>query len=372
MNNDLLDIVDYPEKYMLQGGGYEIISEISILKSKIKYKDIKVAIYGGYLATCLKCEGIKVEFFIDNDVKKHLKTFYGYTIFHPGKLPEDVKNSFYLALISIYEYESHPEQIVPLLVKNGIKDVLYPFGKKYDLAPYKFTCLPYEFRFSAYYVKHREELLQVYQMLEDDVSRETFIQFIQAYMTMSVFKGKQRKSEKKYFECYSYIKNEVFLNIGSNIGDTIFHFIENRNERFEKIYAFEGSKYYYDQLLNNLSILPENLRNKIETYNIYLDQKTASAISDKKISLINMDIEGAEESVILGLRDYIKQNRPVLAVCAYHKPSDIVRLPKLVMGNFDNYKIYFRKYISSWVSRLEVAELVMYAVPDERMGGITQ
>lgn len=359
---------------MLQMGGHEVVSEISILKSKIKYEGLKVVIYaagdrGGYLATCLKCEGIEIEFFIDGDIDKHLKQFREYTIYHYSKLPEDVKHHSYLALISTYAYESHPEEIFFSLVTNGIGEVLYPFKKEFDLAPYNFICNPYEFRFSAYYMEHKEELIEIFDLLEDKISKDTFKQFIQAYMTMSVFKGEQKPSKKKYFECFSPLEEEIFLNIGSCIGDTIFHFIDNRNEKFKKIYAFEGSEYYYGQLIKNLSIFPQNIRNRIETYNMFLNQNTTDSISDKKITLINMDIEGAEENVILGLEECIKRNRPVLAVCAYHKPSDIVILPKLIKEHFDDYKVYFRKYASSWVSRLEVAELVMYAVPIERMVG---
>ena len=368
----LEELLQSPENYMLQAGGYELISELSFLRSILKYKKMKCIIYGAgkrgeYLLTCLKCEGINVEFFIDANINRHLTLFHGYTIYHYSHLPEAIKNETFLALISPYEYEVDASSICLPLICNGITEIMYPFATKYNLAPYRYEYLPHELDFSSYFRGHNTEILKVFNCLADEHSKGVYLQYIHAFLTMSVFKGNQGKTIDKYFECFKSYDNECLLNLGSNVGDTIFHFIENRNEVFEKIYAFESDEYFYKQLKRKLSILPESIRSKIETYNEFFDETTAEKFSKKKISLINMDIEGAEKNVIIGLKNCIIRNRPVLAVCAYHKPEDIIELPNTLLEIVPDYNIYFRKYISAFASRLQTSELVMYAVPKERI-----
>lgn len=124
---------------------------------------------------------------------------------------------------------------------------------------------------------------------------------------------------------------------------------------------------YNKRLLSNLEILPEYLRQKIVTRNVLMNEEVGEKeYKSEKITLISMDIEGAELSVICGLKKCIQKNRPVLAICAYHKAEDIIRLPEIVNSIVMDYKIYFRKYAPSYNSQLRSGELVMYAVPVER------
>lgn len=40
----------------------------------------------------------------------------------------------------------------------------------------------------------------------------------------------------------------------------------------------------------------------------------------------------------------IKKNRPVLAVCAYHKWDDLITILKRIKENLTSYVMMFRKY----------------------------
>lgn len=163
------------------------------------------------------------------------------------------------------------------------------------------------------------------------------------------------------------MEDECYLNVGGYVGDNVFSFIEIRNEIFEKIIVIESESCIYERLLSNLEILPKHLREKVEARNIFMSEEVGEKeYKDERITLISMDIEGAELSVVRGLKKCIQNNRPVLAICAYHKPEDIVQLPKIVNNIVKDYKIYFRKYAPSYNSHLRSGELVMYAVPVER------
>lgn len=57
---------------------------------------------------------------------------------------------------------------------------------------------------------------------------------------------------------------------------------------------------------------------------------------------IKMDIEGSEAAAIRGAEKTIREKRPFLAVCAYHRPSDLFMLPALMKSINPNYRIFLR------------------------------
>ena len=54
------------------------------------------------------------------------------------------------------------------------------------------------------------------------------------------------------------------------------------------------------------------------------------ALPNFRPNLIKMDIEGAEDTALLGARRTIAEHRPGLAVCVYHRPAHLWQLPLLV------------------------------------------
>jgi len=72
---------------------------------------------------------------------------------------------------------------------------------------------------------------------------------------------------------------------------------------------------------------------------------------------IKMDIEGAEKDALLGAAGTIKKYTPCLAICVYHKPSDLWEIPLLINSINPNYNMYLRVY-----GHLGL-ETVIYCVP---------
>ena len=70
-----------------------------------------------------------------------------------------------------------------------------------------------------------------------------------------------------------------------------------------------------------------------------------------------MDIEGAEVSAINGAKYLINKYHPKLAICVYHKATDIREVFKTVLNIRADYHVYLRHYTEG------IYETVMYFIP---------
>ena len=212
------------------------------------------------------------------------------------------------------------------------------------------------------------ELCEFYDQLGDDESRRTLYEIVRCSAENDCYAIKQRTQFEKYWECYSHKEDEVWVNCGSATGDTIIKFLHQGYD-FKKIYAYEGSETEYKNLEEVLGLLPNEIRIKIDSNNSYIgiddgDNNFDHIFKDIPVSLINMDIEGAEMGVLQGAKKLIREKRPVLAICAYHKATDLLDIPKLINEVVDDYVFFVRKYIGFEINALN--EYVYYAVPKER------
>ena len=82
-------------------------------------------------------------------------------------------------------------------------------------------------------------------------------------------------------------------------------------------------------------------------------------VSEEKVSIIKMDIEGAELEALKGARGVIERSHPILAISVYHKPEDILEIPDYILKLYDGYRLYLRHYSFSWY------DTVLYAIPEE-------
>ena len=82
----------------------------------------------------------------------------------------------------------------------------------------------------------------------------------------------------------------------------------------------------------------------------------------KKISMIKMDVEGAELKALQGAAGTIRAWHPLLAISLYHKPEDLLTIPQYIQSLSADYHFYLRGH------HPELAfELVLYAVPKSRL-----
>jgi FkbM family methyltransferase len=81
-------------------------------------------------------------------------------------------------------------------------------------------------------------------------------------------------------------------------------------------------------------------------------------ISENRVTLIKMDIEGAEIEALRGALQTIARDQPKLIISAYHKRDDIFEIPLLIQQMVPEYKLYFRHFSNCF------NETTLFAIPD--------
>lgn len=224
-----------------------------------------------------------------------------------------------------------------------------------------------------YYIMQNESrYYKILTSLEDEESKRTFIEVIRCLIDNDIYRYKEHKTEEKYFDNKIYKsmeENEIWINCGSCTGDTILHYLTLKRE-FKRIYAIEIDKEMVIHLKEMFKLFPVEIKDKIIVYSQYLEGCDSNYNIDhvfekENISLINMDIEGMEMTVLKGAIKKIKEDLPVLAIAAYHKPEDLLDIPEFIFEQSSDYHIYFRKYRGYCPEALN--EYIYYAVPTKRM-----
>jgi FkbM family methyltransferase len=172
------------------------------------------------------------------------------------------------------------------------------------------------------------------------------------------------------------------LDIGAYTGDTLKSFIAYSNGDFKKYIAVEPDTKNFQKL--ELLVGTLTYSEKIETiqeccseepgYLRFNDgQGGSSTISDNdgvtvkaetidhiasccgdRITMIKMDIEGSEMRALRGAKHTIASDRPALAICVYHRKSDLITIPQYIKGLAPDYKFYFRLHSPN------ITEAVLY------------
>lgn len=78
-------------------------------------------------------------------------------------------------------------------------------------------------------------------------------------------------------------------------------------------------------------------------------------IGDAKVGFIKMDIEGAEYDALLGSEHILLRDKPLLAICVYHKRGDMLQIMEYLHQLVPEYRFWIRHY------NISMNETVLYA-----------
>jgi FkbM family methyltransferase len=192
--------------------------------------------------------------------------------------------------------------------------------------------------------------------------------------------------------------DEVFVDIGASVGDTVERFIWEKNGYISRIYAFEPAKHEYEALKcrterltrewmfreNQMNIINAGIGektgrhilrlNKLGTNNFILNSENAAVneadgdyvdiycmddyFRDVSVTFIKADVEGYEMRCLRGASAVIKRDKPKMALCIYHKPEDIFDFIEYISAIAPEYKFKLRHHSRNWT------ETVLYAFAD--------
>ncbi len=336
-------------------GVYEPPNNIPILRYKINNEGYKLILLGtdSMILSCINW--LATENIIPDYVCNSLDDL--------DKLNQSGKY-FLILTDSNYKYPAFQSELIKKMSDNNIKDYMCPYD--YEKMP------KHDTEYLEYFRKKEREIITMLNMLHDDESKGVYVEYIRTKMYADFYRLKQNPTWIKYFDkdVYNHTSDETFVNCGSSNGDTLFYYLENFKDDFRRIYALEGDKERVKQFKKNLNYIPENIKKKVIGINTFVDNKENKIdfiCNNDKVSLINMDIEGMELEALKGAKQTILENKPVIAACAYHLPTDLYELPMYIKNLHDDYEIFYRKYASTFRNKLRNAELVMYAVPQKRL-----
>lgn len=237
-------------------------------------------------------------------------------------------------------------------------------------------------------VNHMEDFQWIYDNLSDMRSKRILVNILTYWLMSDPIKIGQiyEQTFDQYFDL-DIVKcdtNEVFVDIGGYIGDTLVNYTKVFGKHcYKRIYT-------YEIVAKNIELIEENIKlfdldNVVirekgasdRNGTMYLSSNIVSSISklsdsgtyaipivkvdddiSEDITFIKMDIEGAEEEALLGCIEKIKKNHPKLALSVYHNHKDLWKLPRIIHEADPTYRFYLRYYGGSILP----TEYLIYAI----------
>ena len=353
-----------------------------IIVPLIKMNESTVYIYGGgndieSVILFFKYLDVDIKGVIDSDINKRGKTILNKVPYlHIDDLSHiiDIKKINVCIINTIYFKELEETEIINKLTQSGIQ-YIYELTHEEKCQIKAINPNYKQLNFAKFFNDNINELKGTYDNLYDNSSKDAFCEYIRVYMQAGVYHLYQCDGRFKYFfgadkdgkreELYEKYE-EVWINCGANKGDNIFLFFQ-AGLSAKKIYAYEGDGKAFRILNKNINLLPTDIRKKVVAQNEMIDTNTDfDNIINERVTLINADIEGEEQSLIKAMKNIIVRDRPVVAICIYHRADDLINIPMLLKEYVDDYIFVVRKYWASVFSVNGAAELVLYAIPPER------
>ena len=238
---------------------------------------------------------------------------------------------------------------------------------------------------------HAEEVLECYDSLTDEKSKEIYAGIIKWRLTGCKTKYPIDMAND-YFALENFSRSdpeEVFVDCGAYAGDTIFDYCKLKKNNFKKITSFEADPVTYqtlrqtvEKLKDRYSLLPE----QIVLHNCAVADKMGKVVFSRyepnngegsKITnyeeegncdvicldeylkepytFLKADIESFEYRMLQGARKSIQENKPMLAICIYHSSIDLYSVPLLVKEIVPDYKFAVRHHAN------DLSGTVLYA-----------
>ncbi len=216
-----------------------------------------------------------------------------------------------------------------------------------------------------YLQENFDKISEVYELLADEQSRLCFEKLIEYKITgrLEPLRACESSPEENILNLSS---DEIYVDLGAYIGDTIADFLKVTGGKYQKIYAVEPDGRNFRKLSKNTASLPNiilinaaiGIKDGVihvlkgggrmirrSDSGVEIQVRSVDSILDNSdCSYIKMDIEGEEKDALLGARNTIERCSPKLNIAIYHRVGDLFELPLMVHEMEPDYKLYIRHY----------------------------
>lgn len=308
----------------------------------------------------------KVIFFVDSNTAVWGKTNYGKEIREPATLLEHPQA---LVIINSISFQAILRSMENIHVQNECMFIPYYFyhgvmGHPYDNAVAK-----------KHLMEKREDIKELYYLQDTETQRYLNIIFFMRekaqddLYTKEFYQG--TGASRAYF-CDPELAPEgdvTLIDIGAYRGESIEPVRKMYGSRLKKCFAFEPDqnsllhlKKYVEanHMEDVVKIYPYALGDENGTITIMasgmmtirseeggeqMKQRRFDDLQGIELTgdvMVKMDVEGAEMEVLRGMERLIRERHPYLAVCLYHKETDLYDVPKFLRSLYDGYRYYIR------------------------------
>ena len=353
--------------------GYQIIDNLK----EIDLSNRHVYIWGTGNTSVLYQEGFARESWLDiygygvNDEKQYGKTFYGKRIYSPKEISEDEKAIVLINSQQPVFYNQIDKQMIELRIEHYTVDEVILGNNK-------------------------DKLNKVLSLLEDEYSIATYLHILECCI-------KCVHPKYDYYDRFPYTaisefarvyQNDVFIDCGAFVGDTVERYIWDHFGTFNKIIAIEPDQNNYLAMskrikrlkdewalsesriqllqlgLSDKSFVANMGKGNAEGLGSFIDDKNNTTtddinsikivsiddlMGDEKYTFLKADIESWEYKMILGAEKSIKRWKPRLGISIYHNITDLYSIPLLVKNINPNYKFAIRHHSA------QLADTILYA-----------
>lgn len=324
-----------------------------------------ISIYGAGFVGSWACEylsaiGATVTNFIDRDPQKNNTSLHGLPVVLPTDPVLSSVSSMFIA------------------ARHAIKDVIEAMAD-YDFNLISFDCY--------YVVKNYKKLCFVRDnFFSDEKSVNVYNALLVSMLTGSTVSCRAVMEKDMYFSIpeFSGTFDDIFVDAGAFVGDTVERFIWENLGTFRHIYAFEPGLKQFSALQKRMlrlseewafdmgsvtivkaglsskncrmscsfledsplrhGLVAENPKNKVDDLNSSEVYSLDSYLNGKAVSFVKVDIEGMEMELLKGAQETIRRFKPKMAICVYHYPSDLFKIAEFVRKLVPEYKFYLRQH----------------------------
>lgn len=212
----------------------------------------------------------------------------------------------------------------------------------------------------------------LYDHLEDNLSRASLNALLTSWLTfsmqealnVSVYSTMTGVMNPDIFPVYD---QEVFVDCGAYIGDTVAEFVNEFNENYKAIHAYDISEPTVTVMKENLKCLRDivfNVKGVADKKGVLslagVDAPfhgnrlvAGSGLSripivrldediEEPITFLKIDVEGLDKEALYGARNHIVRYHPKIHVDTYHKLVDVFEVPLLIHNIDPTYRFYLR------------------------------